>query len=84
MTKNIFTTARCDTATLTVTHNNGATSSSSVGISVQAQPTSNNMIFVNNISMSITTNRRGRAVVLVYDNNGAWRPNVTRREIEAA
>jgi len=62
---------------LTVPDNNGATSSSSVGISVQAQPTSNNVIFANNISMSITTNRRGRVFVSIYDNNGAPRPNVT-------
>jgi hypothetical protein len=27
--------------------------------------------------MSITTNRRGRVFVSIYDNNGAPRPNVT-------
>ena len=65
------------TATLTVTDNNGATNSRSVGISVQNQSTPTNVIFVNDISMSITTNKRGRAIITVYGNNGSPRSDVT-------
>jgi PKD repeat protein len=65
------------TATLTVTDNDGATNSSSVGINVQ-QTSTNNVIFVNGISMSfITEERYARAVVTVVDGNGAPLPNVT-------
>lgn len=67
------------TATLTVTDNGGAKSSSSVAITVQQNP--NAVIFVDNISMSVIKSNGGRsnarAVVTVYDGNGAPRPNVT-------
>lgn len=66
------------TATLTVTDNDGATNSSSVGINVQ-QTSTNNVIFVNGISMSLVTEERiyAQAVVTVVDGNGAPLPNVT-------
>ncbi|MDQ4123928.1 MAG: PKD domain-containing protein [Acidobacteriota bacterium] len=66
------------TATLTVTDNGGAKSSSSVLITVQQNP--NAVIYVNSISMSIVKNggrTYARAVVTVYDGSGAPRPNVT-------
>ncbi|HSK70547.1 MAG TPA: PKD domain-containing protein, partial [Pyrinomonadaceae bacterium] len=65
------------TATLTVTDNNGASSSSSVQITVQQNP--NAVIYVNGITMSLVTSGRNtaaRAVVTVLDGNGAPRPNV--------
>ena len=66
------------TATLTVTDNGGATSSSSVVITVGQAP--NAAIYVKSISMSLVTSGRStsaRAVITVYDGNGAPRPNVT-------
>jgi PKD repeat protein len=67
------------TATLTVTDNNGATGSSSIVITA-VQQTSNTSIFVKDISMSLLSNGRNtsaRAVITVYDSNGAPRPNVS-------
>lgn len=74
----IYTTSGNFTATLTVTDNRGATNSRSISIIVQQAP--NPVIYVNGISMSLVQsggNNRGRAVITVFDGNGAPRPNVS-------
>jgi PKD repeat protein len=73
-----YSTAGNFAATLTVTDNSGATSSSSVSISVQQAQTV--AIYVQSITMSLVTSggkTSGRAVITVYDANGVPRPNVT-------
>lgn len=66
------------TATLTVTDNRGASSSSSVQITVQQAPSVD--IYVGDIAMSLVTSGRntaGQAVITVRDASGAVRPGVT-------
>jgi PKD repeat protein len=65
------------TVTLTVTDNGGATGSSNVVITVQQAP--NGVIYINGISMSLESHGRhtsARAVITIYDGNGAPRLNV--------
>jgi PKD repeat protein len=74
----IYNTVGSFTATLTVTDNGGATNSSSIVITVQQAVS--DTIYVKSISMSLVSSGRNtsaRAVITVYDSNGAPRPNAT-------
>ena len=74
----VYNTVGTFTAVLTVKDNSGLTDTENVIINVQQ--TSTNIIFVNSITMSLVTKISGKAakaVIKIYDNNGAPRPNVT-------
>jgi PKD repeat protein len=74
----IYNTTGSFTSTLTVTDNGGATHLSSIVITVQQAPIT--AIYVEGISMSLVSSGRNtsaRAVITVYDSNGAPCPNAT-------